>query len=240
VPQRALLRARDQHRDGYASERFRIAPQFAVRLAPELGLSGVLLEPASVVAKAWDQIDRIGRRLASWRPRTILITGAGPIGLLASLMGVQRGYEVHVLDRVTEGPKPGLVHDMGAAYHVGELGELKPDIVIECTGVTPVILDAINRIAPDGLVCLAGVSSGGHVIKFDIGELNRAMVLENTVIFGTVNANRSHYESAAAVLAETDKSLLLRMITRRAPLRMWRDAFERHPNDVKAVIEFAE
>jgi 2-polyprenyl-6-methoxyphenol hydroxylase-like FAD-dependent oxidoreductase len=35
----------------------------------------------------------------------VLVTGAGPIGLLAALLGIQRGLEVHVLDRVESGPK---------------------------------------------------------------------------------------------------------------------------------------
>jgi NADPH-dependent 2,4-dienoyl-CoA reductase/sulfur reductase-like enzyme len=58
----------------------------------------VLLEPTSVVAKAWDHIERIAAR-AVWRPRVVLVVGAGPIGLLAALLAVQRGLEVHVLDR---------------------------------------------------------------------------------------------------------------------------------------------
>src|SRR5690348_8201789 len=100
-----------KQRDGYCSERYRIHPPFAVRLPPHLERTGVLLEPASVVAKAWEHIERIGRR-AAWQPRRVLVTGAGPIGLLAGLLGVQRGLEVHVLDLVTEGPKPALVRDL--------------------------------------------------------------------------------------------------------------------------------
>ena len=102
-----------KQRDGYASERYRIEPKFAVKVDPKLGRHGVLLEPASVLAKAWDQIDRIGSR-SHWEPRRALIIGAGPIGLLAALMGRRRGLEVHVLDRVTSGPKPGLVESLGA------------------------------------------------------------------------------------------------------------------------------
>src|SRR4051794_40742777 len=47
--------------DGYCSERFRVEPEFAVKLDPALHEVGVLLEPASVVAKAWEHIERIGR-----------------------------------------------------------------------------------------------------------------------------------------------------------------------------------
>jgi hypothetical protein len=53
--------------DGFARERFRTPVTHAVPLDATLGVAGVLLEPASIVAKAWDQIDRIGRR-AGGRP----------------------------------------------------------------------------------------------------------------------------------------------------------------------------
>jgi D-arabinose 1-dehydrogenase-like Zn-dependent alcohol dehydrogenase len=95
--------------DGYCAEHFRIEPAFTVKVDPALGELGVLLEPASVVAKAWDHAERIGRRSRAWEPRTALVTGAGPIGLLASLMGRQRGLAVHVYDRASSGPKPELV-----------------------------------------------------------------------------------------------------------------------------------
>ena len=43
-------------RHGYASERYRIRPEYLVAVDPGLGILGVLLEPATVVAKAWDPI----------------------------------------------------------------------------------------------------------------------------------------------------------------------------------------
>ena len=210
-----------------------------MKIPPQLGSCGVLLEPASVVAKAWDQVERIGRRAPSWQPRTVLVTGAGPIGLLAALLGRERGYEMHVLDRAQSGPKPELVRALGATYHVGSLDDLQPDIVLECTGATSVILDVMERVAPDGLVCLAGVSSGGHQLSFDLGKLNRTMVLENTVMFGTVNANRSHYEAAAQALIRADQAWLGRLITRRVPLSQWREAFTPQADDIKVVLDFA-
>lgn len=145
--------------DGYCSEYFRIEPEFAVRVDPALGHLGVLLEPASVLAKAWDHAERIGSRSSAWKPRTLLVTGAGPVGLLAALIGAQRGLDVHVFDRVIDGPKPRLVRDLGATYHAGELSDadgLAPDIVMECTGAAPVIVDAISWTAPSGSLALPG------------------------------------------------------------------------------------
>lgn len=228
--------------DGYASERFALEAAYAVKVDPGLGHLGVLLEPASVVAKAWDHAERMGQRSRAWSPRTALVTGAGPIGLLAALLGRQRGLDVHVFDRAQDGPKPGLVRDIGATYHGGTLevlGELAPDIIIECSGATPVIADVITRSAPSGIVCLAGVSSGGHAMNLDLGDVNRRMVLENDVVFGSVNANRAHYEAGAAALARADRAWLARLITRRVPLDRWREALERRPDDVKVILEFA-
>jgi len=145
---------------------------------------------------------------------------------------------MHVLDRAKDGAKPELARALGAIYHVGDLGELRPDIVIECTGAGSVVLDAMGRTAPGGIVCLAGVSSGGHKIHFDVGDLNRNMVLENDTVFGSVNANRRHYSAAAEALAKADKTWLDRLITRRVPLDRWREAFTPQPNDIKVVVDF--
>jgi threonine dehydrogenase-like Zn-dependent dehydrogenase len=64
-------------------------------------------------------------------------------------------------------------------------------------------------------------------------------VLENNVVFGSVNANRRHYEQAAAALARADAGWLDRLITRRVPLARWAEALAPAPYDVKVVITFA-
>ena len=101
---------------GFGAERWRIDPDYAVKVDAALGLNAVLMEPTSVVAKVWDHVDRLWR-LAEAPPRRALITGAGPIGMLAALLGVQRGLDVHVYDHNKTGPKPAIVADLGATYH---------------------------------------------------------------------------------------------------------------------------
>ncbi|MGH9134321.1 MAG: theronine dehydrogenase, partial [Ilumatobacteraceae bacterium] len=128
--------------------------------------------------------------------------------------------------------------DLGATYHVGSVTDLaEPDIVIECTGAPQLVLDVIEHIAPAGIVCLAGVSSGGRTLSVDIGATNRQMVLENAVILGSVNANRSHYEAATAALGGADPQWLAGVVTRRVPLDAWVDGLHRQPDDVKVVID---
>ena len=225
---------------GYASERWCVPTSYAVKLDSRLGDAGVLMEPTSVVAKAWEQVYQIGRR--SWfEPQTALVTGAGPIGLLAAMIGVQRGLDVHVLDVVTEGPKPDLVAGLGATYHSSGIDavtrSLQPDIVIEATGVGQVVFGAIEGNAAYGIVCLTGVSSGTRPLAIDVGTLNRNVVLENDVVVGSVNANLGHYAAAAEALAAADVEWLNRLITRRVRLEEFTDAFHPETDDVKVVID---
>ena len=53
--------------DGYASERYRLETAFAVAVPAALGDLAVLVEPTTILAKAWEQIERIGAR-ATWSP----------------------------------------------------------------------------------------------------------------------------------------------------------------------------
>ena len=227
--------------NGFGSEFWRSQPEYLVRLDPQLGTSGVLMEPATILAKAWDHVTRIGER-AKWQPKTLLVTGAGPVGLLAALMGAQRGLEVHVLDRVQSGPKPDLVRALGGTYHIGSVHDVGfcPDVMIECTGVASVIAESINRLANDGILCLAGISSHGQMVNMDLGKINRTMVLENSVIFGTVNANRRHYQMAAESLANAHPNWLSRMITRKVALSNWEDALRRDEDDIKVILDFTQ
>ena len=224
---------------GFARERFRAHPDALVRLPPALGELGVLLEPTSVVAKAWEHIERIGGR-ARWEPHRVLVTGAGPVGLLAALMGVQRGLEVHVLDRVSDGPKPGVVEALGARYHATsvEALDLEADVVIECTGAAPVVAGVLAGTGRNGIVCLAGVSSPGRRVSVDLGAVSREWVLENDVVFGSVNANRRHYESAARALAAADASWLSTLVSRTVPVESYPDALEKRDDDIKTVVTF--
>ncbi|MFP3713519.1 glucose 1-dehydrogenase [Puerhibacterium sp. TATVAM-FAB25] len=224
---------------GYAGERWTVEADYAVRLDPSLEQVGVLLEPTTVVAKAWQQVDAVGGR--SWfEPERALITGAGPIGLLAALIGVQRGLDVHVVDHSTSGPKPGLVRSLGATYHSDPVAEVadavQADVVIEATGAAEVVFEAVAATRAFGVTCLTGVTSS-HRLRIDAGAINRELVLENDAVVGTVNANLDHFRGAAEALAAADVGWLGRIITRRVPLERATEAFEKRDGDVKVVID---
>ena len=84
------------------------------------------------------------------------------------------------------------------------------------------------------------MTAPGHEFDVDIGALNRTMVLDNDTIFGTVNANRAHYEMAGEVLRRAEKAWLDGLITRRAPVEQWTQALERQDDDIKVIVDFSQ
>jgi threonine dehydrogenase-like Zn-dependent dehydrogenase len=227
--------------DGFMSQRWRIEPEYAMKVDRSLGLLGVLLEPTTVVAKAWEQIVAVGRR-AFWEPRTALVTGAGPIGLLAAMIGKLRGLDVHLLSREQSGPKPDLVRALGATYHSGSVKDVgfEPDIIVECTGVGQVIADSFQSIGAGGVVCLTGVGSGGRTLGASTADVAAEMVLRNNVVVGSVNANKRHWYKGGEALARADRSWLARLVTRSEPPENFADALQRREDDIKVVVQFAE
>ena len=226
---------------GFMSERWRIEPEYAVKVDPGLGILGVLLEPTTVITKALEQVGLIGRR-SYWEPRTLLVTGAGPIGLLAAMGARSGGLDVHVLDRMESGPKPDLVRALGATYHSGSVKDIgfQPDAIVECTGVGQVISDSIQAIGSGGIVCLTGVGHGGVVTADACADVAASAVLNNNVIVGSVNANKRHWYRASQLLARADRKWLGQLITRTEKPANFTQALERTPDDIKVVIQFSE
>lgn len=223
--------------DGYGSQRWTVDPRFAVRVGPALGDLAVLTEPTSVVAKAWEQAELIGKR-AYYAPERALVTGAGPIGLLAAMLGVQRGLDVHVLDQVTEGPKPELVRSLGATYHTSlDQLDLEPNVVVEATGVGEVVFDVLQRTATNAITVLTGLSSRHRTVNMPAGTINDELVMDNDVVVGSINSNRRHYEQAVRALENADRDWLGGLISRRVPLGNWTDVFEQRDDDVKVVVD---
>ena len=152
--ERGILR-----RHGYASDMFRLEPEYAIPLDPRLGRLGVLVEPASVVAKAGDHALHMLRR-EEMPVSVALVTGAGPIGILATMMLRRAGLETYVVDVVEDGPKPDLVRSLGAHYHAGSPSDLtiEPEVIIECTGLGAVAAAAGSISAAGAVMALTGIS----------------------------------------------------------------------------------
>jgi glucose 1-dehydrogenase len=225
---------------GFMSQRWRSDPEYLIKIDPSLGILGVLLEPMTVITKALEQVKLASQR-AFWEPRTALVTGAGPIGLLAALRLKANNLDVHVLDRAESGPKADLVRDMGGTYHSGRVTDIgfEPDIIVECTGVGVVIADSIQQIGSGGILCLTGIGAGGATTGA-VADVAAQVVLKNNLIVGSVNANKRHWYKAGQNLAVSDRAWLNRVVTRRETPENFHKALERQPDDVKVIIQFSE
>ena len=235
---------------GFMSERYSESPAYLVKLPAPLRPFAVLLEPMSVVEKGIDHAYRIQERL-SWQPRTAVVLGAGPVGILAAAVLRLRGIEVTVAAMQPAGTVKDLLLREAGIHYVSTaeipLSELphrlgRIDIVFEATGATGVVFPAMCLLGPDGVCILSSVTGGSKSITVDLATWNRDMVLGNHVVFGTVNASRAHFESGARNLEIIEARLpgwLGRLITRRLPYRDIATALVRRPEDIKTVLVFA-
>ena len=164
-----------------------------------------------------------------------LVLGAGPIGLLAALLGVQRGYEVHVLDQLDHGRKPEQVRRLGATYHTAPATLVgRFDAVVECTGA--LTSEAVRQVAPVGTICLIGEGETDRSAPvLALGELTSELILANVTMFGCVSSNRRHSTSASKP-APGRPGLVGRPAVRR-PGRLGA-AFAESADQIKAVINF--
>lgn len=235
---------------GFLTQRYAEDPRYLIALTEELVPTGMLLEPLSIVEKAIEQTTRIQTR-AVWAPRRALVLGAGSIGTLATLRLRLLGLDVHVYSRGDGGRARAIIEGAGAEFLSSDdhrlderlartIGPL--DIVIEATGYSPLALRAMNVVGPNGVVCLTGVSAGSRTMTIDTDQLNLELVLENKLVFGTVNANRRHFESGALHLQAIEArwpGLLARMITREVRFEEFGPDALSHAEDVKVVVRIA-
>ena len=203
---------------GYLSEYYVDDAEFIVKVPRGLKDVGVLLEPMTVVQKGITQAYEIQRRLRVWKPKRAAVLGAGTIGLMATLVLRLRGIEVVTFGKT---PKPHLNSDLveaiGASYvstgdvavhdYAKEHGAF--DLIFEATGYSPIVFDAMQALAKNGVLVLSSVTGGDRKVEVPADKLNLEFVLGNKVMVGTVNANREYFESgvqdmAAAVLEYGD------------------------------------
>jgi glucose 1-dehydrogenase len=237
-------------RHGFLAEFYVESPQWLNKIPKPLEAIGVLLEPMSVVEKGIDQAYLLQRRLP-WKPRTGLVLGAGPVGLLAAAVLRARGLDTHVAARETaDDARARIVAKLGATYHsvarqslVDVQAEMPPvDLAIEATGAASVVFTAMQMLGPNAVLCLLSVTGGVQSAAEPIAKINELLVLGNRVVFGSVNANPRHFAMGIKDFGRIDRKwpgVLKQLITDRLPWSDYRGWFGQRRGGIKTTLEIA-
>ncbi len=195
--------------NGFLTEYYVEEPRYLIRVPRQLAHVAILLEPTSVAEKGILEAYEIQRRLKVWQPRRAAVLGAGTIGMLATMILRNRGLAVTTFG-LDEPPylNSELVEALGASYVSTKQHSLREaadggyDLVFEATGYSPIVFDAMrNLLAKNGVLVLSSVTGGTRRTEVPADAINLDFVLGNKVMFGTVNANREHFEAGVRDLA---------------------------------------
>lgn len=175
---------------GFARELLGESADQLVPIPRELGRLGVLAEPTSDCVRALRHARTIGGR-QPWELQRALVIGAGPIGTLVTFLLRLDGVDV-----VTTSLEPSrpLIEESGAEYVPAATRELGGfDLVVECAGNAQLMADALGLLRRGGVACLIGIDGRDQKVSLDGRTIGVDTVLENRVIFGSVNARREDW-----------------------------------------------
>ncbi len=236
---------------GFLAERWVDDARYLVPVPSALEPVGVLLEPLSVVEKAWRQATSIQRRITAWEPTTAVVCGAGPIGLLQTLLLRERGLAVWTLARSEPPTAAAAIAEAAGATYVStrrtSLAALAPtlpniDLIVEATGASQLVVEAMTALGTNGVLVLLANTGDDRDLRVPVDDLAGAFVAGNKVLVGSVNSAREDFVRGVDRLARFEATwpgLAGRMITGRlrgleAGLGLGDDR-----SGVKTVVELA-
>ena len=210
-----------------------------IEIPKSLGRLGVLAEPTSICERALRHSRTIGGR-QPWQLERALVIGAGAIGLLTTYL--LRLADVEVWTASLE-PQNDLVEQCGARYvstHDTELSDLgKFDLVVEAAGNAQVMAQTLGLLGRSGVACLLGIDPRKQTVEINGPVLGMDTILENRVLFGSVNARREDWLAAVADLdraRERWPEALEQFVTLRVPIDRFAEAFEHRAGKATLVL----
>ena len=224
---------------GYDRELVAEDPNQLIAIPKSLGRLGVLAEPTSICERALRHARTIGDR-QPWQLERALVIGAGAIGLLTTYLLRLADVEVWT---VSLEPESELVEQSGARYastqdnDLSELGMF--DLVIEAAGNAQMMAKTLGLLRRSGVACLLGIDPRDQKVELDGRVLGLDTILENRVLFGSVNAHREDWLAAVADLdraRERWPEALEQFVTLRVPLDRFSEAFEHRAGKATLVL----
>jgi threonine dehydrogenase-like Zn-dependent dehydrogenase len=234
---------------GFACELLAEDPSELISIPPALGRTAVLAEPASICARAIRHAEAIGGR-QPWQPERALVLGAGAVGVLMTILLRLRGLDVWTASLEPSGdPRADIVRALGARYLSTsedppatlreELGGF--DLAVEAAGSAPLMAESIGLLRRSGVLCILGIDGRAQTVSLDGRVLGVDVILENRVVFGSVNAQRRDWVAAVEALDAARgrwPDAVEALVGLRVPLERFEDAFSYR--GVKATLLVAE
>jgi threonine dehydrogenase-like Zn-dependent dehydrogenase len=245
---------------GYMTEMIVDDERYMNVVPRELRDVGVLVEPLTIAEKALEQIWQVQQRLpwacpivpgrAPGNCHRAVVLGAGPVGLLGAMALTAADFDTFVYSREPrDSAKAKLVESFGAHYvsasdtAARDLGATvgNIDVIYEAAGASGVAFDAMGALGTNGIFVFTGVPGRKGPIPVDTDVLMRSLVLRNQVVFGTVNAGRSCFESAVrdlGVFSQRWPEALRSLITSRRAAEDYREPLLGSAQGIKNVLAF--
>jgi threonine dehydrogenase-like Zn-dependent dehydrogenase len=201
-------------RHGFMAEQIVDEERYLHVVPAQLRSVGVLVEPLTIAEKALLQmLDLQGRlpwtdassagRIGNGRRAVVL--GAGAVGLLGCLALLVRGFDCFVYSREpAASAKAAWVDSVGARYvsamdtDVGDLAKRvgQIDLFYEATGAAAFSFKAIEQLGTNGVFVFTGVPGRRAPVEINAARIMRRLVLDNQLLFGTVNAGPDAFSAA--------------------------------------------
>lgn len=232
---------------GFARELVPEDPAQLVAIPRALGRLGVLAEPTSVCARAIRHARTIGGR-QPWRLRRALVLGAGSVGALATFLLRLAELDVWVASLEPAGdPRAAVIEATGARYVstagttldalLDETGGF--DLVIEAAGDAQLQADCLALLRRSGVACLLGIDGRDRRVTLDGRVLGVDAILQNRVVFGSVNAHHSDWLEGVAALDRARRrwqDALEALVAVRVPLDRFEQALDHHGGKATLVV----
>ena len=228
--------------DGFARELVVEDPSQLIAIPAGLGRLGVLAEPTSICERSIRHARMIGGR-QPWQLERALVVGAGAIGVIATYLLRLAGVEVWTasLERGND-----LVTASGAHYvstNEMPLAELRKetggfDLVISAVPDAQLMADSLGLLRRSGVACLLGIDGREQKVAIDGPVIGLDAILENRVLFGSVNAHHQDWLAAVESLDRARKRWpeeLEAFVGLRVPLDRFQEAFD-YRGGVKATL----
>ena len=202
----------------------------------------MLAEPTSICTRGIRHALTIGAR-QPWEPKRALVIGGGAVGLLSTMLLRLEGLDVWTASLEPSSP---IADALGAHYvstkttDLADLGRF--DIVVEAAGDAQLMLDGLGLLGRSGVGVPARdrrpPGEGADRQHRDRGR----RVLENRVLFGSVNAHRDDWVAGVEALDRAKEEFpgaLEELIGLRVPLDRFADAFAFHGGKATLVLDDA-